>query len=580
MKNIIYIVAALIAGLALGYILFRGNEPEAHVHAPVETAEGETIWTCSMHPQIRQPEPGLCPICEMDLIPLDNQASSDPMVLEMTTEAVRLMDIQTTTVGAADGKGAKILRLNGKIKTDERRAAMQVAHVPGRIEQLFVTFTGERVRKGQRLATIYSPDLISAQRELIEAAKMQDISPELLAAARQKLAYWRIPAATIDRIIENGQIQETFTVSADFSGVVTERMIAVGDYVQRGEPLFAITDLSRLWIELDAYEEDLAEVAVGDRITFTTPGVPGEVFSTRITYIDPLIDPQTRTAVVRAEVNNTNGRLKPEMLVRAQLQTQLERPGDEVLSVPKSAVMWTGKRSVVYVRIPDTAIPSFEFREVVLGEVSGDNYLILEGLAPGEEVVTNGAFTIDAAAQLNNNRSMMNRKVNMPGQDMVVMEKPDFSESVDGAFQRQLTEAVAQYVALKDVLVSSDAKAASAEAAGLIKALSAVDVMLLTGEARDYWARQVDGMQDHTARIQQLTELEEQRAQFDYLSRLMVPTVQAFGVAGRKVYVQHCPMANDNNGADWLSYEDQIRNPYFGDRMLKCGMVTDTIAAD
>lgn len=580
MKNIIYIVAALIAGLALGYILFRGNEPEAHVHAPVETAEGETIWTCSMHPQIRQPEPGLCPICEMDLIPLDNQASSDPMVLEMTTEAVRLMDIQTTTVGAADGKGAKILRLNGKIKTDERRAAMQVAHVPGRIEQLFVTFTGERVRKGQRLATIYSPDLISAQRELIEAAKMQDISPELLAAARQKLAYWRIPAATIDRIIENGQIQETFTVSADFSGVVTERMIAVGDYVQRGEPLFAITDLSRLWIELDAYEEDLAEVAVGDRITFTTPAVPGEVFSTRITYIDPLIDPQTRTAVVRAEVNNTNGRLKPEMLVRAQLQTQLERPGDEVLSVPKSAVMWTGKRSVVYVRIPDTAIPSFEFREVVLGEVSGDNYLILEGLAPGEEVVTNGAFTIDAAAQLNNNRSMMNRKVNMPGQDMVVMEKPDFSESVDGAFQRQLTEAVAQYVALKDVLVSSDAKAASAEAAGLIKALSAVDVMLLTGEARDYWARQVDGMQDHTARIQQLTELEEQRAQFDYLSRLMVPTVQAFGVAGRKVYVQHCPMANDNNGADWLSYEDQIRNPYFGDRMLKCGMVTDTIAAD
>ena len=210
---LISFIAALI-GLAAGYVIF-GNQKsatETHDHGAmaVPIAGEPEIWTCSMHPQIRQNEPGICPICEMDLIPLEPNTSNDPLVLQMTEAAVKLSDIQTMTIGKSTTATGKTIRLSGKIQADERRAATQVAHVPGRIEQLFVSFSGEQVVKGQKLATIYSPELITAQRELLEALKLADISPGLVEAARNKLRFLKIGKATIDGIEARGEIQETF----------------------------------------------------------------------------------------------------------------------------------------------------------------------------------------------------------------------------------------------------------------------------------------------------------------------------------------------------------------------------------
>ena len=151
-----------------------------------------------MHPQIKQNEPGDCPLCGMDLIPLEENTSNDPLVLEMTNEAVKLANIQTSIVGETAGQSGKTIRLSGKVQPDERLASSQVAHVPGRIEKLFVSFTGEQVNKGQKIATLYSPELITAQRELLEALKLQTLNPELVEAARNKLRYWKIENATID----------------------------------------------------------------------------------------------------------------------------------------------------------------------------------------------------------------------------------------------------------------------------------------------------------------------------------------------------------------------------------------------
>ena len=584
MKNTKIILIALVAaiiGFGAGYFLSHKDSPvmnshQEHEHKP--SSSPTTEYTCSMHPQIRQKEPGICPICEMDLIPVgDNtSANNDPAILEMTQEAAKLANIQTTIIGETKEQAAKTLTLNGKIQEDERRAASQVAHIPGRIEQLFVTFTGEQVRQGQKLARIYSPELITAQRELLEAKKFQDVSSELVEAARNKLRFWKIADATIQQIEESGQIKETFTLYAENSGIVTNRRIAVGDYVKQGQILFDIINLNRLWVLFDAYEEDLATIRVGNAVTFSTPAIPNKQFTTKITYIDPLINPATRVASIRGEISNSDGQLKPEMFVKGTLEARTQNNPKAQLTVPKTAVMWTGKRSVVYVKMPDIEIPSFQFREVELGEAIGNNYLIMSGLKNGEIVVTNGAFSIDAAAQLNNQRSMMNRQVSIKKEAQIGI--PNFRASTPLAFKEQLGALTEKYMILKDAFVNTDNAAAKASAIAFNEALQNIDMSLVKGDAHLYWMDKLDGLEKHSKKITQLQDIEKQRKQFEGISGLMIPVLKAFGVEGMTVYIQHCPMAFNNKGGDWLSTEMQIRNPYFGDRMMKCGSVTGTIA--
>jgi len=578
-NNIILLSAAALLliglGLGAGYLLF-GKDTKTMEAAPEHehtTGEEEQIWTCSMHPQIRQNEPGKCPICEMELVPLKESSGDNPLVLEMTREAAKLAQVQTTVVGAT-GMAVKNVSFSGKIEEDERLASSQAAHVPGRIEKLFVTFTGEQVRKGQNLASIYSPELISAQQELLEALQFQDVNPELVKAARKKLKNWKITEEQIRIIEESQQLQETFTVLADDSGVVTKREVSVGDYVQQGEVLFELANLNRVWVLFDAYEEDLAAIQVGDRISFTTPAMPNRMFTTRITFIDPVIDPETRTASLRGEVRNPNGLLKPQMLVRGKLDANIK--ACKQLLVPKSAVLWTGERSVVYVKLANRKIPSFKFREVKLGESTGGSYLVESGLEAGEEVVTHGNFAIDAAAQLNNQASMINRDVLLEGTD-ASSDLPDYRESTPEAFQQQLQEALQAYLQLKDALVATDEQQAQEQARQLLTMLTEIDMSLLKGEPHHYWMEQLEALEAHSRQISQAGEVEEQRKQFDFLSQAMITTLKIFGVQKNIYYVQHCPMAFDDDGADWISDEEAIRNPYFGEQMLKCGVVEDTI---
>lgn len=574
-----------IGGILLGALLsvaimsFRTTAPSSdHDHGDNMTSSStEAIWTCSMHPQIRQNEPGDCPICGMDLIQLEQNSSNDPLVLQMTEEAARLSDIQTTIVGASGSAGSKTLRLSGTVQADERLASSQVAHVPGRIEKLYVTFTGEQVNKGQKLADLYVPELITAQRELLEALKLADVSPGLLTAARNKLRYWKIPEVTINRIEEEGIIQETFTVLADESGVVTNKMVAVGDYVRQGEPLFALVNLSKVWVLFEAYEDDLANLKLGDRIEFTTPAIPNRTFNARITFIDPAINPRTRTASLRTEVDNQQRLLKPEMLVYGNL---LQTAGTSAtLMIPKSAVLWTGPRSVVYVKMPDATVPSFQFREVEVGEAVGSFYQVTSGLASGEEVVTYGSFAIDAAAQLNNQASMMNREVALKKTASVAEALPDYQALAPAAFKKQLGNAVNTYLLLKDALVASDMAAAEGAAQKMRQALSKVDMALLKGDAHLYWMEQLKALEAHSEKITTTTDLEAQRRQFEFLSQALIQSVKVFGTNTDTLYVQHCPMAFDDNGADWLSAEDKVLNPYFGEAMLRCGIIEETIVS-
>lgn len=585
MKNMKIIIIALMAlggGVGIGYILFGGqnqgmdnHSEHNHNNTSSSSAESNEEWICSMHPQIRQGEPGLCPICEMDLIPAGSNQSDDPLILQMTESAVKLANIQTTVIGSVSSdKEEKIIRLSGKIQADERLASSQVAHVPGRIEKLYVTFTGEQVTKGQKLADIYSPDLIAAQRELLEALKLQSINPSLVEAARNKLKFWKISNNTITGVEESGVVQETFPLFASESGIVTKRRVAIGDHLMEGEPLFDLMNLQKVWVLFDAYEEDLKNIKVGNRIEFTVPTFPNQTFKSRITFIDPIINPKTRTASIRTEVNNSRGRLKPEMFVNGSLQVSTNGKGKRQMLVPKTAVMWTGKRSIVYVKVPDSEIPSFQYREIELGERLGESYQVLEGLESGEEVVSYGSFTIDAAAQLNNQASMMNKDVTMKKEAFIGV--PNFQTDTPIAFKEQLNAFVNEYILLKDAFVATDAATAATNAKKVLSQLEKIDRTLINGEAHNYWMEQLNALQVHTRKITESEDVETQRKQFGFLSDALIDSIEAFGTSGKALYVQHCPMAFNNQGGDWIAVEEQIQNPYFGDKMMKCGLVKKT----
>jgi len=395
----------VLAGLFLGWLFFHSGNKSTEKQQLTETKK--QIWTCAMHPQIRLDHPGKCPICGMELILLQNAgAKIDSNAVHFSKEAMELANVSTSIVSYQ--KPVKEVRLYGKVQADERLLQNQVAHIGGRIEKLFVNFTGEPVHKGQLLAMIYSPDLITAQQELIEAAKSKQTQPEIYQAAMEKLMQWMLTDRQIAQIEKSGKVKTNFEVYSNTSGIVTARRVNTGDHVSEGSVLYDIANLSSIWVLFDAYESDLPFLKVGNTISFSLQALPGTNFSAKIQFIDPVIDPVNRVAKVRVEVSNGGGKLKPEMFATGVVKANLNEFKDKLV-IPRSAVLWTGKRSIVYVKQPDTQEVNFKMREIDLGPMLGNSYVVLGGLKDGEEIVTDGTFSVDAAAQLAGKPSMMNR---------------------------------------------------------------------------------------------------------------------------------------------------------------------------
>jgi Cu(I)/Ag(I) efflux system membrane fusion protein len=371
----------------------------------------------------------------MDLIPLaqGSTGSVDPDAIHLSKDAMQLANVVTTTV--TKHKPVKEVRLYGKVQADERLFQSQTSHVPGRIERLNINFTGETVVKGQLLAEIYSPELITAQQELLETVKTKQLQPELYEASKEKLHQWKLTDAQIAKIESSGAIQDNFDVLSNTSGTVTARRVNTGDHVSEGTVLFDIADLSKVWIMFDAYESDLQFLHVGEKLSFNLHALPGTDFTGKIMFIDPVIDPVTRVAKIRVETGNQSGKLKPEMFATGIVSSTLTEYTDDVV-IPKSAVLWTGKRSVVYVKQPGSEEPVFKIREVELGPMLGESYVITDGLTEGEEIVTSGTFSVDAAAQLEGKPSMMNPgggiTSQMPGMIMPGDSKSETNSDMKG----------------------------------------------------------------------------------------------------------------------------------------------------
>lgn len=597
-KKVLINIAILIVGVLLGWLLFGGSGSKSNEMLPEEHSMEEhkdgTVWTCSMHPQIKADKPGSCPICGMELIPLKSDEDEDDgdaqFTVKLSNAAMKIAEVEMSTI---EKKAPyKEVYLPGKVMADERKISELTARYPGRIEKLFVNFTGEKVRKGQVLAKIYSPELVTAQRELFEAIKLKEANPNYYKATRNKLKLWDLTEEQIATIEESGDVDFYFDVLSPITGTVTMRHVTLGDYIKEGSPLFEVVDLRHVWVMFDAYESDIPWIKMRDKIKFKIKSIPSKDFEATVTFIDPVLDRMSRVAGVRAELDNPDELLKPQMLAAGLLKTMLPGSGDQLV-VPKSAVLWTGKKAVTYVMTGDHN-NMFQFREIELGAEAGDYYIVRSGLEEGEMVASNGVFKIDAAAQLKGEKSMMNPDggkvstgmagMNMGGGD----KKPKANEqegdnkgtsentmkmdmSVNEDFKKQLTEVYKTQLVLQEAFLATDASKAKTEVSKVQAALQKVNMNLVQGEMHNQWMNSLKALKATLEKIKTSGDIEKQRLGYADFNDALYSAIKMFGTTGETIYYQFCPMARNGEGAFWLSPTKEIKNPYYGDAMLTCG---------
>lgn len=557
MKKYIVTILALIVGLGLGWVFFAGDSPEPKHDHSEETAE---FWTCSMHPNVRSQEPGDCPICGMDLIPAKSGSSEvDNSAITLSDNQIRIANISTIVVGSSSANSS--VTLSGKIGIDERKKYTQPSHFSGRVEKLYVNYTGAKVSNGQKIASIYSPELVLMQRELLSAYKEKESNPELYNSIVNKLKRKKIHNNQIEKIIESGEVEESFDLHSHHSGVVTKLLISSGDHVAIGDPIVELANLNSLWVEFDAYESDLADIDVGGVVSFTVPAYPNKTFRSKIEYIDPLINKDTRTARIRGSVNNSSGLLKPEMLVNGAVNSS---SNSESIIIPKSAVLWTGERSVVYVKVPNTDEHVFEAREVKIGKLTDSGYPVLNGLNNGEEIAKNGAFSIDAAAQIAGKKSMMT--IEKKKASNVAQEKDETRDEID------FSGLLPYYMDLQEAFVATDLQKAKSNSKKLANYISSE--IISTNELKESkHEQQIESLLSLSKGIDNDSDIEKARKKFSNISVLLIDIMDDTKSFDDELYVLKCPMATVGDSAVWLSKNKKVLNPYYGDEMLNCGFV-------
>lgn len=380
------------------------SEHAGHDHSG-ETSSSETsgtTWTCSMHPQVEQREPGQCPICGMDLVQ-KSSSTGDEGTIRVSPVTMQNTGVRTAAV-EVDALTREI-RTTGRLEVDARRQTAVSPKVSGWVERLYADYEGARVRRGAPLLEIYSPDLVATQEEYLLAlrnARRLEGGPgaadaqRLLDAARRRLDYWDVSAEQIERLRDTGTPTKTVTLQAPASGTVTQTAVTEGEQVRAGQTLMQITNLRRLWLMVDVYEQDLAWVDVESRVEVDLPYRPGDVRTGTIDYIYDEVNAQTRTARARVVVNNTDGTLRPGMYATATLQGRETEPSPVV---PSEAVLRTGDRNVVIEALGDGR---FRPRPVETGLETDGRIQILSGLPSGTRVVTSAQFLIDSEARLSN----------------------------------------------------------------------------------------------------------------------------------------------------------------------------------
>tara|TARA_R110000868_G_scaffold241497_3_gene496931 strand:- start:702600 stop:704402 length:1803 start_codon:yes stop_codon:yes gene_type:complete len=573
----------------------------------------------------------------MDLIPvMERGGAGMEMRLTLSESAKAMAQIETASVGRFFPSAET--RLFGKLVYDETSVARISAYFPGRIDRLFVNYIGVSVQQGDHLAELYSPDLIASFEELRQAKKsfdqagdsssfLRDTASQTLAASREKLRLFGLTQEQIAQVESGNYESDDLTIYAPIGGVVTHLAAREGDYLDTGDPIATVSNLSRLWLDLEVYESQLSMLRWGLPVTFTVEAHPGEVFEGRVSFIEPIVDERTRTAAVRVAVDNTDRRLKPGMFATAVVRAKIAADGavisDELagkwvspmhptvvkdspgtcdvcgmdlvsaeslgivgdssqavmpMVIPRTAVLFTGTRSVVYVQVPDQDEPTYEGRTIELGSRAGDYYTVRSGINEGDQVVVHGAFRIDSAMQILAKPSMMMPSGGASGSGhnhgggVAAMPQMNMSSTVPDEFIESLHPVYTAYLDAQEQLANDDLGGFLDTAKALSTIVASVQVTGLFGEQLGAWKAAANKLRISSP----ITTMDEARSIFEQMSGAILDLQSRFGnPTGEMLYTAHCPMAFDFKGADWVQRGTEIKNPYYGSEMHRCGTIQE-----
>ncbi|MDZ4779838.1 MAG: efflux RND transporter periplasmic adaptor subunit [Planctomycetia bacterium] len=626
----VFLLAAVLLVTLVGFAQRLGWIPAADSTATPGTPAGDAVYTCPMHPQIRQPSPGRCPICGMELVPASNTGADgiDALAVKIEPAQRRLANIQTSAVDSATL--ADSIHTVGAIAIDESRQATIAAYIDGRLERLFADYTGIDIKRGDHLAVIYSPQLYSAQVEYLEARRalqaaagvpaVRQAQSALADNTRQRLREFGVTDEQLAELERTGAAQSRLTIYAPQGGTVVEKSAVEGGYVKAGDPIYRIAELSTVWLMLELFPEDATRVRFGQPVEATVRSMPTEKLIGRVAFIDPTVDPTTRTVGVRVELLNDQKRLRPGDYATATVSLPLEPQGEvfdqdmagkwispmhpqvirdepgqcpicgmdlvptsqygftnepipqpESIYVPRSAVLLAGGNSLVYV---ETEPGRFEIRPVTIGPILADKVIILEGLKVGENVATSGNFLIDSQMQLAGKPSLIDPAGAVA--KLKTSEGPlrfdDYEVArLDGEAGRQLEALYTAYFTVQQAL-AADQKPAESAALSLHRVATELALASLP-EATAQQIQQIVTKSEHLHH----QDLAGARKDFKPISHAIVRlATHVRGEQATKPFTHfYCPMVPEGGG-DWLQANDSLVNPYFGSEMLRCGEKVET----
>lgn len=404
----ILVGAVMLVFVVIGvYFIFFSGKNESD--SPAQATQGRRIlyYRDPMDPAMRSDKPGKSPM-GMDMVPVYEGEEGGGIKIDPTTVQNTGVRYETAQRRAL----SKTIRTAGKVDYDERKLYYLNTKISGWVDKLFVNYTGKFVRKGEPLLEIYSPELVSAGEEYIIALKYKGDdstqSQELYSRAHQKLMYWDIPHEQIQRLEATRQPEKTMALVAPETGIIIEKNVLQGGNIMAGTNLFKIADLSTVWVHAEVYEYEVPFIKVGQRATITLAYIQGKVFTGRVSYIYPYLNPDTRTVRVRIEIPNPNLLLKPEMFTTVELQSPVTV---HVVAIPEQAVIHSGERNVVVVSRGDGR---FESRDVKLGVLASGYYQVLDGVQDGEKIVVSSQFLLDSESNLKTVLQKMSHSGDMP----------------------------------------------------------------------------------------------------------------------------------------------------------------------
>lgn len=533
------------------------------VHADASSPLSTEFWTCGMHPWVILPAPGLCPICHMDLTPLDPAKLAGEISIDPTT----VQNIGVRVQSVQEGPLTKEIRTVGTVSYDETSVRDVNTKISGWIEQSYVNETGQPVRRGDPLFELYSPELYQAQTEYLVARQSRSaIGRGLLDAAREKLELLDVTPEQIQALEQRGEAKKTLTVVSPHTGVVIERNAHEGMKIDSGTRVYRIADLSKVWVQATFYEYQLPYLRTGQPVIMTLPYLPAERFEGKVAYIYPYIDKQARQVKVRLEFPNPLGDLKPGMFANVELQSTL---AERAVLAPREGIISTGKREVAFISLGNGR---FEPRDVQTGvETENGQIQILEGLQPGEMLVTSGQFLLDSESKMRSALAKMVRGTSPvePPSGSAVQEPVMMAERPEEAVQQQIDRAVQAYLAAQQSLAGDDAESALKHLAGLGDAAEQI------AEADDSALGQ-EAASLLRAASANAADLPQLRDTFKEVSAVLIGFVRRTPPSAEvaaQLEQAYCSMAE----AQWLQVGPQIANPYMGPAMLTCGEIQQTV---